>query len=159
MPLHYILDGFNIVKKSEFSKISFNFSDPKVSLINFIRYNKPCGSRRNTVTVVFDGKPDFAFKDRYRDIQIIFGNSMCADDKIREIVEKDKNPGNIIVVSDDSDLCASVRLRGGRVMGVDSFILKGKRKDTAIARIPKVEISLTQAHRITEELRRIWLKD
>ena len=157
MPLHYILDGFNVAKKRGFPKAHSAPEDHKTRLVDFIINNKVCGSRRNRVTVVFDGNADYTFQERYRGIEVVFSGSSSADDKIRQIAGAESNPRDIIVVSDDREIRASMKALGVGVMSSSDFIIKGQSKDMP-GRIPKAEIDSSQERRITEELRKVWLK-
>ncbi len=54
MSLHYIIDGYNLIKHRSFIPAS-NIHDPRFALIQFLRKKKPCGSPKNKVTIIFDG--------------------------------------------------------------------------------------------------------
>ncbi|MDD4910565.1 MAG: NYN domain-containing protein [Candidatus Omnitrophica bacterium] len=157
MPLHYILDGFNVAKRRGFPKVNSALEDHKTRLVDFIINNNVCGSKRNRVTVVFDGNADPAFQERRGGIEVVFSGSSSADDKIRQIAGAGGKPRDIIVVSDDRELRASMKALGVCVMGSSDFIMKGQKKDIS-GRIPKAEIDSSQERRITEELRKVWLK-
>ena len=56
MSLHYLLDGYNIIKQSPRLGPK-RLEDGRAGLIAFIEMRQPQGSRNNMVTVVFDGQP------------------------------------------------------------------------------------------------------
>ena len=70
MSLHYVIDGYNLIKHQAFF-FADRFKDGRLALIQFLRSEKPCGSPKNKITVVFDGYPrGLDFQDT--DIEIIF---------------------------------------------------------------------------------------
>ena len=168
MALHYILDGYNISKQIP----SFSFKglkDGRDSLVRLIETYRPQGSRKNFVTVVFDGQADVFHPQKQNPYcQVIFSTHQSADDKIRQIVEKSKGKTQTIVVTDDKELRFSVRALGAKVMDVKEFLRKagpfappeqspgkkGKSSHTDEKYIPK-----TLEYKITEEMKKIWLKE
>ena len=111
MSLHYILDGYNILKQiPAFNDLSLE--DGRRGLMRWIENARPAGSRNNTVTVVFDGNPDFwgaALPGAPQEAtRVIFSNG-SADDKIKHMVEEDENRRSCVVVSDDKDIVLYAR--------------------------------------------------
>jgi len=157
MSLHYVLDGYNIIKQlPSQSKKKLKFS--RNALVQFIEGNRPQGSRKNKVTIVFDGKEDVLPYKIETSAEIIFTRKESADDNIKRIVEKSKNPKQIVVVTDDRELRFFVRRLGAKIMSVNEFISvkdKGRQK---ILKEDKKVIPANIEREITEELKGIWLK-
>ena len=163
MSLHYILDGYNIIKNS---KLSFpdKLEDQRTALINFIKENKPCGSMNNKITVVFDAKKaglGFLNQEVFdkSNIRIIFASQESADEKIKNLVESSKNPKNIIVVSDDKGIKFFIKSCGAVSLSPQEFINKTEVKLRKAQRPLAPELSYSQAEKINRELKKIWLKD
>lgn len=155
MSLHYVIDGYNLIKHQAFS-LGDRFKDGRIALIQFLRCEKPCGSSKNMITVVFDGYPrglDF----QGTDIEIIFSGEESADDRIIGMALR-RGPRNIVVVTDDRQLRDSVKSSGMSVVGIEEFILPKKRflkkNDDSV----KPELSCTMMLKINKELENIWLK-
>jgi len=157
MSIHYILDGYNIIKQlPEQNKKKLHSS--RNALIHFIEAKHPQGSRKNKVTIVFDGKADVWGEDSSASAEIIFTKNESADDKIKRLVERAKNPKEIVVVSDDREIIFFVKYCGARSMKVREFLSpsapKTQKKDLDDEKRIPAEV---QFH-INEELKKIWLK-
>lgn len=158
MSLHFILDGYNIIRKIP------NLSSKKVKqareeLIRLIEEKRLTGSKRNRVTIVFDGDSDNSASKKKlpsNGVEIIFAKD--ADEKIRDIIKKGSNPKEILVITDDRELQDSVKILGANVQDLESFLEKLK-KPKIIVEDPKLEFSSKIKADITEELKRIWLGD
>jgi len=93
MSLQFIIDGYNIIKHSRFIQLTHKKSpDAKSALIEFIKFNKLCGSKNNSVLIVFDGYPDVSYHNSAEELEVIFSRDESADSRIKKIVEKAKNP-------------------------------------------------------------------
>lgn len=160
MSLHYILDGYNIIKQSSFFS-SKSLSEARIGLINFIEENMPCGSKNNSVTIVFDGRPDISFPSNKTSnfIAIIFTKGESADILIKKIVEEDPNPKRLVVVTDDKDIRFSIRSCGAKFLSTKDFILQGRPKVKISNKTDSTKMDLTekQLNTITKELEKIWL--
>lgn len=167
MSLHYLLDGYNILKQIP----AFNdlpLEDGRKGLIRWIETARPQKSVNNTVTVVFDGNPDFWGNTPQGLTRVIFSDG-SADDKIKSMVEGDADPRNCVVVSDDKDIVLYVRALGSRVMSVKVFtggfspsrsLSKSASKSSRQAKdCDGKYISLSRQEKINKELSGIWLKD
>jgi len=139
------------------NKISNGAKNSRITLLEFIRANRLCGSPKNRVTVVFDGYP-VSLEPSYNDrnTQIIFSRNLSADEKIKMIVEESANRKNIVVVSDDKEIKFIVKSLGARSIGIEEFI-KAKEKSQK-KEVIKPELNYSQIHKINQELRKIWLK-
>jgi predicted RNA-binding protein with PIN domain len=163
MSLHYLLDGYNILKQIPAFR-DLPLEDGRKGLLRWIDQARPQGSLKNQVTVVFDGHPDHFGAAPHGDIRIIFSDGCSADDQIKHMVEEDADQKNCVVVSDDKDIFLYARSLGARIMSVRAFTAKNA-KGTVPLRLrgqsPSGEkyISLSGQEKINEEFARIWLKE
>ena len=157
MPLHYIIDGYNLIKHRSFAPKA-NIRDSRFALIQFLRQEKPCGSLKNKVTIVFDGySGDFSL--RGLEFEVVFSCEASADEWIRKIVETAQVVKNLVVVSDDRQIRDFSRICGAITIGIEEFLKPSKKK----ASLPKDDsskalLSYSAARKINEELKKIWLK-
>ena len=157
MSLHFIIDGYNLVKHRCFSQPP-GIHDSRFALIQFLRIERPCGSPKNKVTIVFDGySGDFSLSGL--EFEVIFSCDTSADDKIRKLIEIAAAPKSLVVVSDDRQIRDNARLCGVVSLGIEEF-LNPPRKNQARKNSESIkpELSYTEAHKINEELKRLWLK-
>lgn len=156
MSLHYILDGYNVINLA-FPENSGKLKTSREKLLEFIRKQRPQGSLKNKITVVFDGKGDFLPENTQSLPEVIFTRNETADDKIKKIVEGAKNPKELVVVSNDRDITLFSRRLGAKIQSVEEF-LASKRKARAKASDDIKNIPASAEFKITEELRKKWLK-
>lgn len=159
MSLRYIIDGNNCLHHPDFTHPK-NTPDSRLALSDFILKQKLTGSRKNKVTLVFDGYPRTPQQNQgsQDDIEIIFSRQETADQAIKRILEKAANVKNIVVVSDDKEIRIFTRLIGARSLGVKDFIRRKDKLILAQTRELKPELTYTQMHKINQELRKIWLE-
>lgn len=159
MALHYLIDGYNVIKKIDFLNYK-KLKDAREALLRFIDRNTPQGSPNNKVTIVFDGKDDvFSFSHNY-DFNVIFTKNESADTCIKSLVDKASNPKNFIIVSDDRDIILHCRAQGAKILAVVDFIKKGYKKNMSLRTQDKEfsELSIVEQRKINEELAKLWLK-
>jgi len=157
MSIHYILDGYNIIKQLP-EQNNKKLHSSRNALIYFIEAKHPQGSRKNKVTIVFDGKEDVLPESIQTSVEIIFAINESADDKIKRIVERAKNPKEIIVVSDDREIIFFVKHCGAKAMKVKEFLSPSGTK-THIKEIDdEKRIPAEVQYHINEELKKLWLK-
>ncbi|MCM8770784.1 MAG: NYN domain-containing protein [Candidatus Omnitrophica bacterium] len=158
MSPHYIIDGYNIIKHPKFSVSHKDLNEGRRGLLNFIERHKLCGSQRNKVTVIFDGSGEVFSSKLSSSYEIIFTKNESADEKIKKLVSKAKNPKEMVVVSDDKEIIFFIRSRGARPLSVEEFIAKSKAPRKASSDLDEFKLSYSQMSKINEELRKIWLK-
>lgn len=151
--LVYIIDGFNLIHKISNIRGSFR---PHLELIHYIRNNKLTGSKNNRVLIVFDGKANLDAAREKGDFEIFFSQEQSADDLIKIKLSKFKRTSEVVVVSDDREIRDAAKKFGARVCRTGDF-LKTKKKQTD--QEGAKDISYTLQREITEELRKIWLKE
>lgn len=158
MSLHYIIDGYNLIKHRSFRPPN-NIHDPRFALIQLLRREQPFGSPKNKVTIVFDGYSQDSSL-RGLEFEVIFSCDDSADLRIKKIVEAADLPKSLMVVSDDRQIRDFARLCGATSLGVEDF-LNPVRKISNIGEgeQPKARLSYSAAHKINEELRKRWLKN
>jgi predicted RNA-binding protein with PIN domain len=156
MSLHYVIDGYNLIKHRSFS-LADRFKDGRLALIHFLRSERPCGSSKNKITVVFDGYPrGMDFQDS--DIEIIFSGDESADDRIISMTRSPRSPRNVVVVSDDRQLRDSVKCGGLTVVGIEEFIAPRKKFSKKDDDSSKSELTCSMMQKINKEMENIWLK-
>ena len=149
--LVYIIDGFNLIYQVASLK---NSNIPHQALITYIRKNKLTGSRNNRVLIVFDGGFDLEAIEQRGRFEILFSGESTADSLIKKRLSGMKNKKEIVIVSDDRELRDAAKTEGARSCRIADFIrVKTEPKEH------QKEISPTLAHEITQEMRKIWLKE
>lgn len=169
MSLHFIIDGYNLIKRTsgsnKYPKIGDenrdSLEDLRAALIKFIKLYRPQGKFTNHVTIVFDAKGDRerTLTETFREdggIGIIFSKS--ADDKIKRLVKESRSPKNIVVVTDDKDIRFFVRQYSAQIKTVEEFLKKPNPLNIKANLDDKTPLSPQEAIRITEEMKELWLK-
>ena len=167
MSLHYLLDGYNVLKQIPAFR-DLPLEDGRRGLLRWIDIARPQGSVNNKVTVVFDGHPDHfggmqqSFADGTQgEVRVIFSDGCSADDKIKLMVEEDTDQKNCVVVSDDKDIFLYARSLGAKIMSVASFtsLRVPRAGHTASQGSDGKYISLSDQKKINDELGPLWLKE
>jgi len=160
MALHFILDGYNIIKNNE-SLAELPLETGRQKLIAILETRRPQGSARNRVTVVFDGQPGVGPFQHPGPVKVVFSCGQSADEKIKHMVGHSGNRKSMVVVTDDRAIRYYVRSLGAEVLGVRDFWharLNPQPSRHQSPRNPGKSISRVQEIKITDELSRIWLK-
>jgi len=167
MSLHFLLDGYNILKQIPAFR-DLPLEEGRRVFLRWIEDSQPQGSVNNQVTVVFDGHPDhygsFAMTAAGQaipqgEIRVIFSEGCSADDQIKLMVEEDSHKKNCVVVSNDKDIYLYARALGAKVMSVKAFTAVGAGSKPARIISDGKYISLTRQEKINKELSGIWLKE
>jgi predicted RNA-binding protein with PIN domain len=165
MSLHFVLDGYNLVKQDAHLAV-LKLEAGRLALLKLIVTRQLQGSSSNQVTVVFDGQMGETQEHYSAGIDIVYTSFETADDWIKRFVEDSATPRNIVVVTDDKEIRCFVRALGAVIMGTREF-LEGRgsrRRQADLARklkrvqTEKKEISSVVEHKITSELSEFWLK-
>jgi predicted RNA-binding protein with PIN domain len=163
MSLVYLVDAYNVIKRSPFFK-NKKLKDARDAFFVYLEHHRPSGSLKNRMALVFDGKDEISYPVPRYAFEIIFTRGESADEKIKEMVASDANPKDIVVVTDDKSLAASVRALGAKIMATQEFLKKsviekkGPESRRAGIQETKAELNIVQQEEITEELRKIWIK-
>jgi Predicted RNA-binding protein containing a PIN domain len=168
MSLHYLLDGYNLVKQIP-ALADKGLADGRDGLIRWITVHRPQGSANNQVSVIFDGKPDVFGSNVDGVVKVIFTRYDSADVLLKQMVEESSARANLVVVSDDKGIILYVRALGAKVLSVREFARglffeksalrasreKGKSRGTN----SKAYLSLVKQDKINKELSHLWLKE
>lgn len=162
MSLHYLIDGYNLIKRNP-QLAAKRLEDGRQALISYIEHNELQGSRRNEVTVVFDGKPGMYGHPATSYVRVVFTEYETADDLIKFQVQETKNRKSLIIVTDDKQLLLYVRALGAGVLSGGDFL----RIKTSVTRHPSAldkkksgntkAITSTFEHLVNQELEQMWL--
>ncbi|MCM8813680.1 MAG: NYN domain-containing protein [Candidatus Omnitrophica bacterium] len=161
MAVQYIVDGYNAAHRDG-AVSGQSLAVVRQALVRRIENNRPYGSRRNTVTVVFDGRPDLPREERAAAVRVLFSRQESADALIRRMVEAAPQPRLLVVVTDDREVMYACRAAGAQVMPVARFFTRHRpavapRRDMQDCS-PSLNPDSPAAVVITEELKRLWLK-
>lgn len=164
MSRHLILDGYNIIRQtSGFAELALDVGRQR--LIRTIERQRPQGSGRNQITVVFDGRPGRERPAASETVQVVFSEDRTADDWIKEFVGKTDNPRQVVVVTNDRDIQFHVKALGAAVWSVAEFMRKmvvpvssGEMTPAGKRTGDSKTIDKTLEYKITQELEKVWLE-
>lgn len=171
MSLHFLIDGYNVIKQVDSLKDMRSLRNARMSLVKIIQGKRLLKGRGNQVTIVFDGRDDFNLsgaltENRGRNpIKIIFSKGESADETIKRMLDGSANPRQSVVVTDDKAIIFFSRSLGATAMPVCEFL--GQEEKQLNKRLPKqrrqknaellkIELTHQQQESINQELRRIW---
>ena len=153
--LLYIIDGFNLVHKIPSVKKS---GIPQLELILYIKKHKLTGSFNNKVIVIFDGSVEMQARNE-SEFEVIFSGQGSADDLIKARIDKIKTSkypiSEVVVVSDDREIRDYAKKQGAVSQRTGDFIKSTKQSINEESK----DISYPLQKEITDEMRRIWLKE
>ena len=161
--MHYVIDGYNVIK-SEHSRISGGtLENQRQVLINAILQSRPQGSEKNFVTVVFDGRSEDPFsgegytKQQQGFVEVLFSENTTADRIIERIVNEKRGRGETVVVSDDKGIKRILGYSGAKFISVSSFWKKVTKGGSNEDRSQGIRDDVAQ--RVNEELKGTWLHE
>ena len=164
MALHYVLDGYNVIRQSP-ALMAGGLESSRDRLVLWLETQRPQGSPRNQVTVVFDGRSGIVDSSSRSPIKVVFSSDETADEHIKRLVEeRRKQRENLVVVTNDRAIQFAVRSAGARVMSVEDFLGNVKSHQDHPLKSSKSKgvretkyISKTLEHKITKDLEKVWL--
>ena len=164
MSLHFLIDGYNAIKKLAPLKDMSVLKDARISLVKNIQKKRVVKGKNNQVTVVFDGKNEFNqyLNQTKGQIKIIFSRGESADETIKRMVSGSVNNKGMVVVTDDRAVKFFTASLGVKTMSINEFFDEEKsklsRKNTRQKELElaKMELTYQQQEVINQELRRIW---
>jgi len=116
---HYIIDGNNLIGKiKKLSKIHVKDKIRSREQLAFI-IERSIKLKKAEVSLHFDGFADLPINIPH--IKIIYSENSSADTKIKQQIEKSKNPRNLIVVTSDNNLQQFGKVCGCTVMKSEEF--------------------------------------
>ncbi len=165
MPLHYVIDAYNVINHNTFTPIRKKIpclpagKDPQRALLEFIKNRIWGKSPKSKITVVFDGYPKVSAQNSGEaGIDVVFSREETADARIKMMVEGSKNPKNIVVVSDDREIKFFIKSAGASAIGVEEFIIPEENPQRRKEGLIKPELNYSQISKIDQELKKLWLK-
>lgn len=162
MSLHYILDGYNILKQVT-HLVEKRIKEGRLSFIKMIETSPRFKKQR--ITIIFDGYEDAQGLGLRDNFQVLFSKGVSADEKIKAFVERSKQASEIVVVSDDKEIRFYVRMLGAQILGVCDFLsLLSEKKDdnrkfASGLQDEDKRLSYKEELEINRELRKRWLKE
>ena len=162
MSLHYILDGYNILKQVPFLTDK-KIKDGRLGLIRMLANSRQL--KKQSITLVFDGFDDSRAERLGENFRVLFSGSASADDRIKAITEHSRTPGQLVVVSDDKEIIFFVRKLGANTLKVGDFLywISGERaeanKATEKPDADDKNLNYKQMLDINRELKKRWLHE
>jgi predicted RNA-binding protein with PIN domain len=121
---HYIIDGYNVILHGGYS--SGSYGSVADSRYHFLKTLSNYARKKHVrITVVWDGGSSTAHprSETHDGVQSIYTpHGLSADEQIVRMVEKNPNPREVTVVSNDRrHIVTVVRNIGSQTMGVEQF--------------------------------------
>ena len=162
MALHYLVDGYNIVKSLP-DLADKPIDAGRLTLIRWLEIYRPQGNASNKVDVIFDGRPGRAGEIHSSVVKVIFSQDESADDLIKRTVRLASNPKTFVVVTNDRDIQLHVRALGAKVLTLAAFLgqFKSPAQPSSGKPVKKEEekyIPKTKEFEITAEFEKLWLQ-
>ena len=148
--------------------------DGRRGLVRFVEANRPQGSFRNSITIVFDGQAGIWGGETSGEVRVLFSRgpscNETADDLIKDMVERASTPGEIVLVTDDRDLGSFCRAHGTQLWSVAQFLAQARKTGAILktgarpngkasrAAADTKTLSDRTANKINAELSTLWLK-
>lgn len=162
MSLHYILDGYNILK--QVSRLTdIKIKDGRLGLIKMLMMSRQL--KKQAISLVFDGFDDSQGEKVRQDFKVLFSGSSSADDKIRAMVQHHQSPRQLVVVTDDKEIIFIVKKLGANTLKVADFLfwISGARAEAnKAAERPEADdknLNYKQMLDINRELKKRWLHE
>jgi predicted RNA-binding protein with PIN domain len=112
----YLIDGNNLIGHTR----DISYHDPQARQKLLDRLMPYLEGKQRKAVVVFDGPPQALQKNRW--LQLVFaGHRVKADDRIRQMVEKVRNPKELCVVSSDNSVYSYARNCGSPALKCHEF--------------------------------------
>lgn len=137
---HYIIDGNNLIGKIK-SLQELQRKDKHSSregLVNIL--NRYFAGKKIKLTLHLDGHPNLPL--HISKGRITYSERQSADSKIREEIERSKNPKLIVLVSSDQSLMNYARVNSATVIKSEEFykeIVKSQEKNEESEKIKELE--------------------
>lgn len=151
-----IVDGYNVLMQ-----MGLKDKTLEARRDHFIRILNTRNKMFGGIMVVFDGKEevgDFPRREN-SNVSVFFTKYSIADDHIKSLIEKSKNPRALTVATDDREIKDFAKMHGCKLISSQDLINKiiPQQKE-----IPEHEqnkdtfLSSDKARAITEELKKKW---
>jgi hypothetical protein len=151
-----LIDGYNVIKRHpEWAGLSLQRGRER--LIGLVRHARWAALPRR-VQVVFDGSgPEESLQELTGSLSVRFARP-SADAYMLDAIRAAREPGRLLVVSDDGEIARAAKSHGIRCEPV-AWLLKpagAPPTDRRHADADKPSLSAADARRITEELAKRW---
>ena len=128
---HFILDGHNIIFKDNGLKGRVS-ADPAYAFNKLIfRCQRLISGKSIKCTVFFDGTPPGEIITGIKNVQVTFSYNRSADNLIKSLIARSKNPRNLIIVSDDAEIQRFARVHSCELQSVKRFLTETFRSGAA----------------------------
>lgn len=119
---HFILDGHNIIFKDIGlkSRVSANPAYAFNKLI--FSCQRLTSGKTKKCTIFFDGTPPGEIITGIKNVQVTFSYNRSADNLIKSLIARSKNPRNLIIVSDDAEIQKFARVHSCELLPVKRFL-------------------------------------
>lgn len=162
MSLHYVLDGYNILKQVSYL-VDKKIKEGRLGLIKMLQASTQL--KKQAITIVFDGYDDSGGQIIREGFKVIFSANLSADDKIKNLVERSHDKRQIVVVTDDKEILFFVKALGANILKVADFIfwISGRqaqeRNKSSQVQDDDKSLDYRQVLDINRELKKRWLKE
>jgi predicted RNA-binding protein with PIN domain len=154
--LHFIIDGYNLIGTiPQFRKLTLEQQRRNLAaLLDDFRLQL---SRRNKITVVFDGKSNVlaAFKEKNK-IEVLFSQDEKADCLIKRIVDESCHPKSLVVVSDDKEIIHYARSHLAQYQSTRAFLKRLAKKRRQPCADESFKLDSKDTFVINQELKSLW---
>jgi predicted RNA-binding protein with PIN domain len=125
--MRYLIDGYNLAHAAGILtarlRAAHQLEQARATLL--LRLRQGHGAAVAAVTVVFDSggprRPRAPAEQDHQGVRVIFA-AASADDLIEELIDKDRGPHELTVVSDDRRLRAAAKRRGCVALGCLDYL-------------------------------------
>ncbi|MDD5454861.1 MAG: NYN domain-containing protein [Candidatus Ratteibacteria bacterium] len=151
-----IVDGYNVLMQ-----MGLKDKTLEARRNHFVRILNARNRMFGGIMVVFDGKEevaDFPKKER-SDVSVFFTKDRIADDHIKYLIEKSKNPKSLTIATDDREVKDFAKMHGAKLISSRELIDKvvPQQKEIPEAEENKDDfLKSAKAKAITEELKKKW---
>ncbi len=146
-----IIDGYNVIKKSEtLKRLQLRAAREKLKVL--IKHKL---SPKIKITIVFDSKQDLLLPYRkiQENIEEIFTQDQTADDYIKELISKSKNPKQITVITNDREILSFAKNKRTKLEKPELLLAKLAEKQSIPSDTLK-NITPKQILKINQELKK-----
>jgi len=151
-----IVDGYNVL-------LQMGLKDRTLEARrdHFIRTLNTRNKMFGGIMVVFDGKEEVADfpKKENSNVSVFFTKDSIADDHIKSLIEKSKNPKALTVATDDREIKDFARMHGCKLISSQSLIEKlipRQEEKPEVEENKDTFLNSDKARAITEELKKKW---
>lgn len=150
-----IVDGYNVLMQMKLKEKKLeNKRNRLIKILN--QRHKMFGG----ITVVFDGKDEVegSYIKQKSAVKVVYTKGESADDWIKSAIEKNKNPREIMLATDDREVRDFARMRGCKYISSPDFIEKIIPRQKELPHEPEKDtfVDSEKAKAITEELKKKW---